>query len=332
MSTTPREQSFRSSIGNAYSYTFTPPQSDSPTLLFLHGFPSHKTDWHHQREHFANLGHGVLCLDLLGFGRSAAPDTQDSYRLKSMSNEIIELLDHLHLESPVIGIGHDLGAMFLSRLTTYHAARIAAIVYLSVGPNKLSQPFDVDAINTFTKSVLGHEYLGYISWMTSDPDAQAELETHAESAMKLLFCDDPKLWDTAFRPAGAMKAFVTQDQDVKIGPWFTTDMQREHLELYKQPGGYKGAIKWYKMMANNDSLVDEKEVADHQLDKPALLIAPEQESAQQKEMAASWHPQLQVESLSCGHWVHLERPAETNKLIEDFIAGVGLGSKREESR
>lgn len=332
MSITPVERSFRSSFGNLYSYTYTPAQSDSQTLLFLHGFPSHKYDWHHQREHFANLGHGVLCLDLLGFGRSDAPDTQESYRLKSMSNDIIELLDHLQLQASVVGIGHDLGAMFLSRLATYHSTRIAAIIYLAVGPHKLNQPFDVDAINAFTKSVLGHEYLGYISWMTSDPSAQVDLETHAESAMKLLFCEDYKLWDTAFRPAGAMKAFVTEDQNAQVGSWFTAEMRREHLELYKRPDGYKGVIKWYTMMANNDSLADEKDLTDHQLDIPALLIAPEPEVAQQKEMAASWHPQLEVESLGSGHWVHLEKPAETNKLIEGFVTRLGMRSKPNESR
>jgi pimeloyl-ACP methyl ester carboxylesterase len=164
--------------------------------------------------------------------------------------------------------------------------------------------------------------------MVTDPSAQHDLETHAESAMKLIFCDEPELWNSDFRPAGAMKAFVTQDKEASVGPWFSSEMQKLHLELYKRSGGYKGAISWYKMMANNDSIADEQHLEDQMMEKPAMLIVPEHEAIQQKDTVSSWHTNLSVEPLSCGHWVHMERAAETNKIIEGFLACLVSGENK----
>lgn|SRR5687767_9698263 len=154
------ERAFRTSKGNHYSYTHKEPRSDSATLLFLHGFPSHKGDWIYQKGHFEKLGYGIILLDILGFGRSEATTARECYHWRSMSNDITELLDHLQVKGPVIGIGHDLGAMLLSRLAIWHPERIEAVIYIAVGPHKLGLRFDVDAINSFTKSMMGHEYLG----------------------------------------------------------------------------------------------------------------------------------------------------------------------------
>ena len=317
-----QDSSHLTSKGNRYSYTYDPSTSVSPTLIFLHGFPSQKHDWDGQRKYFTKLGYGVLLIDLLGFGRSDSPDNQDCYRLKPMSDEIVDLLDHIQIKGPVIGIAHDLGVMLLSRLAIYHPSRIQAMIYLAVGPHQLGQRFDMDAINHFTKQMLGHEYLGYMSWMVGDPTAGAELEKHAESAMKLMFCADHALWDSSFRPLGAMRTVVTEDRDAEVGSWFTAEMQQQHLDCYQRPGGYKGAIRWYKNMANNASTSDEETASGQKQDKPALLIAPEHEASQQKDQAASWHTRLESHALPCGHWVHLEKAAETNKLIEAFVSSL----------
>ncbi|KAH8169384.1 alpha/beta hydrolase fold domain-containing protein [Sarocladium implicatum] len=323
-STRIQDSSCLTSKGNRYSYSYNPATPGLPTILFLHGFPSHKHDWDSQKDHFASLGYGVILVDLLGFGHSDAPDNQDCYRLESMSDDIIDLLDHVKAHGPVVGIAHDLGVFLLSRLAIYHPERVQALVYLAVGPHQLGQRFDLDAINQFTKQMLGHEYVGYISWMAGDPTAEKKLEKNAEAAMKLMFCADPTLWDSSFRPLGAMEAFVSEGRDVEVGSWFSPKMQEEHLRCYRRPGGYKGAIKWYKNMANNESLIDEERVKDQKQDKPTLLVAPEHEASQQKDQAASWHTRLELQPLSCGHWVHLEKAKETNQAIEAFVKSVSV--------
>jgi len=49
-------------VSRGFDYRFIaiePAAADKPTLLFLHGFPSHSNDWHYQVEHYHAKG-GLL--------------------------------------------------------------------------------------------------------------------------------------------------------------------------------------------------------------------------------------------------------------------------------
>ncbi|KAG5803677.1 hypothetical protein H9Q74_002918 [Fusarium xylarioides] len=242
--------------GNVYSYIFIPPISQSTTLLFLHGFPSTLTDWVHQIQHFSSEGYGIVALDLLGYGESSKPTDVYAYRLKPMSDEVIELLDYLNLKT-IVGIGHDFGATLLSRMAAYHPSRWEALAFLAVGPPKLGTPFDVDMINTMTKQFLGYEMLGYIPWL-AEYSSQETLEKNAEAAMSLLFCRDREEWESWFHPLGKMEEFVRQDRRLPIASWYTEDLQKAHLKAFGSNDGYKGVCRWYRMWIDNLFAPDEQ--------------------------------------------------------------------------
>ncbi|KAJ3469987.1 hypothetical protein MRS44_000086 [Fusarium solani] len=316
----PRRESFVARSGNSYSYVHIQPTSRNTTLLLLHGFPSTLSDWIHQIRHFSSKGYGILAPDLLGYGNSSKPTDVHQYRLKAMGDELIELLDHLNLPK-VVGIGHDFGATLLSRIAAYHPDRWSSLVFLVVGPPKLGTPFDVDMINKMTKEFLGFEMLGYIPWI-ADSATSSTLENHAEAAMSLIFCRDRQAWDEWFHPLGMMKQFVTEDRRLTIGPWYTEELQKEHLKAFGVSDGYKGASRWYRMWVDNLFAPDEKGFDDFQISQPALFVVPqepEQSMLQQQQMLASWAPKLQTVKLDAGHWIHLERPEETNTAIQKFL-------------
>ncbi|KAF4949415.1 hypothetical protein FGADI_8928 [Fusarium gaditjirri] len=239
----PARQTFTARSGNVYSYIFIPPTSQSTTLLFLHGFPSTLTDWIHQIRHFSSQGYGVVAPDLLGYGESSKPIDVYAYRLKPMSDEVIDLLDHLNLKTAV-GIGHDFGATLLSRMAAYYPSRWEAFVFLAVGPPRLGTPFDVDMINTMTKQFLGYEMLGYISWLAYYT-SQEILEKNAEAAMSLVFCRDREAWEAWFHPLGKMEEFVREDRRLPVASWYTDDLQQAHLKAFGSTDGYKGALKTF---------------------------------------------------------------------------------------
>lgn len=225
-------QTYRTKREYTYSFIHIPPQPTSQqTLLFLHGFPSQIHDWTHQIAHFSRQGYGIIAPDLLGYGESSKPSDASEYRLGLMCDDVTELVGSLRIQGSLVGVGHDFGATLLSRMVAYYPDYFSALVFIAVGPPKMGTPFDVAVINEMTKKMLGYELLGYISWMGGEADdAQEELERHAESAMSLLFCADHKIWDEWFRPLGKMKQFVSEDRRVEIGPWYTPDFQRHHLE------------------------------------------------------------------------------------------------------
>ncbi|WJG34555.1 uncharacterized protein FOBCDRAFT_124784 [Fusarium oxysporum Fo47] len=311
---------FTAHSGNVYSCIFIPPTAQSTTLLFLHGFPSTLTDWVHQIQHFSSEGYGVVALDLLGYGESSKPTDVNAHRLKPMSDEVIELLDHLDLKT-VVGIGHDFGATLLSRMAAYHPSRWEALVFLAVGPPRLGTPFDVDMINTMTKQFLGYEMLGYIPWL-ADYRSQEILEKNAEAAMSLMFCRDREEWETWFHPVGKMDDFVREDRRLPIALWYTEDLQKAHLKAFGSHDGYKGVCRWYRMWKDNLFAPDEQGFEDFHISQPVLFIVPsepEQSAAQQQQMLSSWTPNLQTVKLNTSHWIHIQAPSETNTTIQNFL-------------
>ncbi|KAI5456620.1 hypothetical protein BGZ63DRAFT_417601 [Mariannaea sp. PMI_226] len=325
---------FTAKSGNNYSYVHRPPaqgpKNDIATLLFLHGFPSTLDDWIYQMDYFSAQGYGVVALDLLGYGATSKPSDTQQYRLKPMANEIVELLDHLSL-SEVVGVGHDFGATLLSRMAAYQPLRFTKLVFLAVGPPRLGTPFHVNLVNQMTKRVLGFELLGYIPWLAGDNNgddgggdedgnAQATLENNAHSAMSLMFCRDAQEWQKWFHPLGKMKEFVSTDQRLPIGSWYNAALQDKHLEAFGQRDGYK-CVQWYRMWTKNMFGPDEVGWEDFQISQPVLLVVPQKpESAAQEDMLAAWtRMPLKTVRVESGHWVHLERAAETNEAIQEFI-------------
>lgn len=316
----PTRHTFTAHSGNVYSYIFIPATSQSTTLLFLHGFPSTLTDWIRQIQHFSSQGYGIVAPDLLGYGESSKPTDVNAYRLKPMSDEVIQLLDHLDLKT-LVGIGHDFGATLLSRMAAYHPSRWEALVFLAVGPPKLGTPFDVDMINTMTKQFLGYEMLGYIPWL-ADYRSQGVLEKNAEAAMSLIFCRDREEWESWFHPLRKMEEFVREDRRLPIASWYTEDLQKAHLKAFGSADGYKGVCRWYRMWRDNLFAPDEQGYEDFCISQPVLFIVPsepEQSASQQQQMVSSWAPHLQTVKLNTSHWIHIQAPTETNTTIQNFL-------------
>lgn len=97
----------KSTRGYSYYYYCSLPQDTSkPILLLLHGFPSLSRDWMHVVLFFESQGYGIIAPDLLGYGGTDKPTDAESYRMKLMAKDIIDILDHERVASAV-AIGHD---------------------------------------------------------------------------------------------------------------------------------------------------------------------------------------------------------------------------------
>lgn len=92
--------------GANYNYVLVEPKGNKPYILFLHGFPSSSYDWRHQIPFFSKAGYGIIVPDLLGYGGTDKPEVLEAYRLKSMSDDMASLLDHLQIKE-VLAVGHD---------------------------------------------------------------------------------------------------------------------------------------------------------------------------------------------------------------------------------
>lgn len=124
--------------GTSYNYVFVEPKGDKPYILFLHDFPSSSFDWRHQIPFFSKAGYGVIVPDLLGYGGSDKPEVLEAYGLKSMSDDMVSLLDHLQIKD-VLGVGHDWYGIKMTNTSLVLAyALFCKGFFPAVTPGKLS--------------------------------------------------------------------------------------------------------------------------------------------------------------------------------------------------
>ncbi len=101
--------------------------SGTPVLL-IHGFPLCRRMWQPQISALAAAGFRVIAPDLRGFGESDAPD--GPYSIELFVDDILELLDHLEIDSAVIG-GMSMGGYILLRLLLQAPERVRAAMFIT---------------------------------------------------------------------------------------------------------------------------------------------------------------------------------------------------------
>ncbi|KQP11066.1 fluoroacetate dehalogenase [Methylobacterium sp. Leaf99] len=108
---------------------------DAPPVLLLHGFPQTHACWHRIAPALAET-HRVICLDLKGYGWSAAPGgdaAHGAYAKRTLARDVVAVMEHLgHVHFAVVG--HDRGARVGYRLALDEPGRVARLALLDILP------------------------------------------------------------------------------------------------------------------------------------------------------------------------------------------------------
>jgi pimeloyl-ACP methyl ester carboxylesterase len=109
-------------------------------VLLLHGFPDSSFVWRSQIPALVGAGFRVVAPDLRGFGASDKPRDVDAYRITTLVEDVIAILDAVELERAHV-IGHDWGAAVAWVVAGLHPRRVDRLVAMSVGhPNTQRMP------------------------------------------------------------------------------------------------------------------------------------------------------------------------------------------------
>jgi pimeloyl-ACP methyl ester carboxylesterase len=96
-------------------------EGEQPIVL-IHGLLMNRRMFERLGPALARRGNRVICVDLLGHGRSDQPDDLRLYSMPLFAEQTIALLDHLELERAVVG-GTSLGANVALELAVRHPRR-----------------------------------------------------------------------------------------------------------------------------------------------------------------------------------------------------------------
>jgi 2-succinyl-6-hydroxy-2,4-cyclohexadiene-1-carboxylate synthase len=103
-----------------------------PPLLLLHGFTGSVRSWDEVRPALAPFAQ-VIAIDLIGHGRSAAPDDPERYTFARAARDVLALLDTLDLPSVDL-LGYSMGGRLALHLAVHAPERVSRLILESASP------------------------------------------------------------------------------------------------------------------------------------------------------------------------------------------------------
>lgn len=105
-------------------------------VIIVHGLSFFSYDWTNVASLIAKnreMDREVAAIDMRGFGESTWSSTRD-YKLESMSNDVIAVLDALHWDKAVL-MGHSFGGRVCLATAGWKPARAAALICVDFAPD-----------------------------------------------------------------------------------------------------------------------------------------------------------------------------------------------------
>ena len=261
--------------------------SGSPIVL-LHGFPQTHLMWRHVAADLA-ADHTVICPDLRGYGASDKP-AGDAYAKRTMAADIVALARELGHDRFALA-GHDRGALVAIRTGLDHPGAVTHLASLDVLPT-----LDMwDVLHGVTAAVGFHLYL-----MAQPPGLPEELIGAAPDAFFGHFLD---IW--------------TRDPEA-----IPAEVRAEYLRACRE--AVPSIVADYRASAGVDVEHDRADrAAGNHLRMPVTVLQQDWGAALGFDAAGiwrAWAPDLEHRTVSCGHYMAEEAPAEVVKALRGLLS------------
>jgi pimeloyl-ACP methyl ester carboxylesterase len=204
--------------------------------------------WRHQIEPLAQAGFRVLVPDQRGYNLSDKPKGVKAYRLETLSQDVIGLLNALGREKCYL-VGHDWGAAVAWNTAISYPERVAKLGILNVPHPQVMLNF----LKRNPKQMLKSWYIGFFQ-IPGLPEWLLSRRQHAGLIQLLVKSGQPGTFT---------------DQDLL-----------EYRKAYAQPGALTRMIHWYRALLRYPPAAP----ADYRLRMPVLILWGKQDIALSEEM------------------------------------------------
>lgn len=250
-----------------------------PPVLLLHGFPDSRFLWRHQIGPLADAGFRVIAPDLRGFGDAPRPADVSEYRFQIIARDVTGMLDALNIARAQL-VGHDFGAALGWYLASTSPDRVERLVALSVGAAGTSGSFTLEQ----------REKFWYFLFFQFEEIAETSLSRN-----------DWRFFREWTRGQGDTDRYI---QDLA------------------RPGALTAALNWYR--ANVRPQMPSDRPAPPAIGCPVLGIWSDGDPfLTEGHMRQSYErvtgPWRYEKISGAGHWMMLDKPAELNRLLLEFL-------------
>jgi pimeloyl-ACP methyl ester carboxylesterase len=283
---------------NGVAFTLlTDGPGDGPLALCLHGFPDTAWTWRHLVPELAGAGYRAVACNMRGFAPTSVP-TDGRYQGAALARDANALHEALGGTESAVLIGHDWGAMATLGAAVLQPARWSRLVTMAVPP-----------ASALASGFLGFRQLRRSWYMFFFQSALAEVAVPADD---FAFIDG--LW-AEWSPGLSSSASAEDRARVKEA------LVGDHLAAAL---GYYRAL--FDPTRHDPELAADQAALAGTAPQPSLYLHGVDDGCLGVELAA---PSLVLEGLApgsraehvagAGHFLHLERPAEVNRLVLEFL-------------
>ncbi len=266
-----------------------------PLALCLHGFPDSAYTWRHLLPRLADAGFHAVAPFMRGYAPTVVPE-DGCYSLGALAHDAVAIHDALGADDGAVLIGHDWGAEAAYGAAAFAPDRWRRLVTLSVPPSALDETLfnDYDQLRNF-----------FYLFLLQAPHAEELVSFNG-----MAFLD--RLWG-----------------DWSPGYDATEDLHRVK-ECLGDPANLSAAIGYYRAgLKESRSECERYAAAEAAIGKrahqPTLYLHGQNDGCIRVDLIADVLHHLPPDSRmeivkQAGHFVQLERPAEVNDLILDWVA------------
>lgn len=318
----PRVQSLTADVrGKTYHYLHgNPSGTRRGTVLLVHGWPDMSFGWRYQVPALLSLGLQVIVPDQLGYGGTDAPQDLTLYSIKSVCDDLTELVKQIcDPEEKIILGGHDWGGFVVWRFALWHPELIRGVFSICT-PYAPVSPVFVD-IPDMVQRLPNFRYQAHLA----GPEVEREIGSDPVKLRGFL--------SGMYGASGPNREHVfTTDKGVhfehldKMGkcPLLSEDELDFYVEQYSR-NGMRGPLNWYRTRKINyeEELALLKDGQQPKVTQPALMVLAKKDQALPPRMAQGmevYFDSLRKEEVDGTHWSLWEPVAEqTNGHIGHFV-------------
>ncbi|KAF6820988.1 hypothetical protein CSOJ01_00423 [Colletotrichum sojae] len=313
--------------GKTYSYLYAKPEgAPKGTVVLVHGFPDISLGWRYQIPLFLSLGYQVVAPDCLGYGQTSSPEKLEEFTLKSMSDDIKDLSEHVAPGEQIILGGHDWGGALVWRVALWHPSLIKGVFSVCTPYNSPTTYWfdlaDLIAAGKFHNFKYQLQLRGeeVPERLTKPEDIRQFLQGiyggHGQNGELVFNTDQGVIWENIG----------------KIGP--TPLLDDDEIAYYADnfaKGGLRGPTNWYRTRKLNWEeelpLAEkaQKEGVPIKVTPPSLFILATKDAALPASMAAGMDEHfvdLTRGEVTATHWALWEAPEDVNRQIKQWLEKV----------
>ena len=308
--------------------------ADGQLLIFIHGWPELGLVWRSQIEHFAAAGWRCVAPDMRGYGGSSVPTLTAAYAVRELAHDMVELHDALG-GRPAVWVGHDWGSAVAWAMASHHAERCRGVASLCIPflSRGLALPTLIPLVDRAVYPVDRYPVGQWDYWLYYREHfrrASQDFEIDVEATISALYRSGTALAGGARAPTAEIRRNGGWFGDARRAPAMPRDetiltrADFDELVAAFKATGFAGANAWYMNDAANLAYAAEAPNFGR-LGLPVLFL-----HAADDAVCATVHGRLAEPMredcddltevvIHSGHESMLERPADVNKALADWL-------------